>query len=40
LEKATARMTRRKKIVLIAHDNIKVNLLEWAKNNRDTLKKN
>jgi methylglyoxal synthase len=30
-------MEKRKKIALIAHDNRKLDLLEWAKFNRDTL---
>jgi methylglyoxal synthase len=36
METATA-MTRRKQIALIAHDNRKADLLEWARFNRDTL---
>jgi methylglyoxal synthase len=32
-------MEKRKKIALIAHDNRKLDLLEWAKFNRDTLSK-
>jgi len=40
LEKTTVKMGRRKRIVLIAHDNMKLDLLEWAKNNRAALMKN
>ena len=32
-------MEKRKKIALIAHDNRKLDLVEWAKFNRDTLSK-
>jgi methylglyoxal synthase len=35
----TVQMKRKKKIALIAHDNRKLDLLEWAKFNRDTLSK-
>jgi methylglyoxal synthase len=34
----TATIRRRKKIALIAHDNKKEDLLEWAKYNMDTLR--
>jgi methylglyoxal synthase len=34
---SVAPMQRRKKLVLIAHDNRKKDLLEWARYNRDTL---
>jgi methylglyoxal synthase len=30
-------MTRRKRIALIAHDNLKPDILEWARYNRETL---
>ena len=30
-------MPRRKRIALIAHDNCKTEMLEWARFNRDTL---
>jgi methylglyoxal synthase len=40
LEKATATMRRKKRIVLIAHDNMKLDLLDWAKNNKSSLRKN
>jgi methylglyoxal synthase len=32
-------MTKRKKIALVAHDNMKRDLIEWAKYNRDLLAK-
>ncbi len=35
----TIEMSKRKKIALIAHDNRKMDLLEWAKFNRDLLAK-
>ncbi len=35
--KSTMRMERKKKIALIAHDNRKFDLLEWAKYNRNLL---
>lgn len=33
----SVRMSPRKHIVLIAHDNLKADLVEWARFNRDTL---
>lgn len=35
--KSVVRMKKKKRIVLIAHDNRKIDLLEWAKYNRDLL---
>jgi len=35
----TPSLTRRKQIALIAHDNLKADLLDWARYNRDTLAK-
>jgi methylglyoxal synthase len=35
----TPSMTRRKNIALIAHDNLKADLLDWARFNRETLAK-
>lgn len=37
--KTIIKMKKRKKIALIAHDNRKIDLLEWAKYNRDLLAK-
>lgn len=37
MKKLTAIVKREKKIALIAHDNRKTDLLEWAKYNRDVL---
>lgn len=36
-EQPVRAMAARKRIVLIAHDNLKPDLLEWARFNRDTL---
>jgi methylglyoxal synthase len=38
MTRLTAPLPRRKRIALIAHDDRKQDLLEWAKYNRDTLK--
>ena len=35
----TPSLTRRKNIALIAHDNLKADLLDWARYNRETLAK-
>lgn len=35
--KSVVRMKKKKRIALIAHDNRKIDLLEWAKYNRDLL---
>jgi methylglyoxal synthase len=35
----TPSLTRRKQIALIAHDNLKADLLDWARYNRGTLSK-
>ena len=35
----TPSLTRRKRIALIAHDNLKADLLDWARYNRGTLAK-
>jgi methylglyoxal synthase len=37
--KTIIKMKKKKKIALIAHDNRKIDLLEWAKYNRDLLAK-
>jgi methylglyoxal synthase len=37
LSKTIISMKKKKRIVLIAHDNRKIDLLEWAKYNRDLL---
>lgn len=37
--KTTIKMSKKKRIALIAHDNRKIDLLEWAKYNRDLLAK-
>ena len=37
--KTIIKMKKRKRIALIAHDNRKIDLLEWAKYNRDLLAK-
>lgn len=37
MDETVNRMPRRKRIVLIAHDNCKVEMLEWARFNRGTL---
>lgn len=34
---STIKMSRKKKIALVAHDNKKVEMIEWAKFNRDLL---
>ena len=39
MAKKILKMNRQKKIALIAHDNRKADLLEWAKFNRDLLSK-
>ena len=37
--KTIVKMEKKKRIALIAHDNRKIDLLEWAKYNRDLLAK-
>jgi methylglyoxal synthase len=39
MAKTIIKMKKKKKIALIAHDNRKIDLLEWAKFNRDLLAK-
>lgn len=39
MKKSVALMGKKKKIALIAHDNRKMDLVEWAKYNRDLLAK-
>ncbi len=39
MKKSIASMDKKKKIALIAHDNRKMDLVEWAKYNRDVLSK-
>ncbi len=39
MTKSILKMSKHKKIALIAHDNRKIDLLEWAKFNRDLLSK-
>jgi methylglyoxal synthase len=37
MRSAASSMPRRKRIALIAHDNLKADLVDWARFNRDTL---
>lgn len=39
MNKKSIEMSKKKKIALIAHDNRKIDLLEWAKYNRELLQK-
>lgn len=40
LARSTTTMGKKKRIVLIAHDNMKMDLLEWAKYNKESLGRN